>query len=97
MKIATINNTAHQEKYSSTSLDQAIHVTGPHFYADQQHKVVRDGRELDLFNDSTFSDTASELVADSDFACKEMMSISSMSLAFGACCPDNKYKQFFRI
>lgn len=98
MKITRINNTADQEKYISTSLDQAIQMTGPHFYADQQHKGVRDGRELDLFDESTFSDRANDVpVIDSDFACKEMMSISSMSLAFDACCPDNKYKPFFRI
>ncbi|WP_142724458.1 MULTISPECIES: hypothetical protein [unclassified Chryseobacterium] len=88
--MARINNIAHQEKYSSASLDQAIRVSVLHFYADQQHKVVRDGLKLDFLNYSKLSETANELVVDSDFACKEMMSMSSMSLAFGACCADNK-------
>ncbi|WP_312992346.1 hypothetical protein [Chryseobacterium flavum] len=101
MKISGLNNTGHQEKYESTFIDRAIQMTGLHFYSDQQNVMISDGRELDLRAGIIFSETPNELpiaskynegYVNNDFACKEMLSIFSLSLAFGVCSLDNKHR-----
>ncbi|AKK73914.1 hypothetical protein HX13_12730 [Chryseobacterium sp. P1-3] len=58
MNISSINNIYHQEKYSSTFLDQATQVTtGLNVFTDQQNEAIKDHRELYPRGGIIFSET----------------------------------------